>query len=88
MDDHQFEEEEIESVGELSTVCSQIVVRCLYMACIGRPDILRSENKLARAETKWTKVCTKRLARLISYIHYTSGYKQYCYVGNTAQKYR
>ena len=38
--------------------------------------------------TKWTKACDKRLARLISYIHHTSEYRQYCYVGNTAQQCR
>ena len=38
-------------------------------------------NKLARAITKWTKSCDKRLARLTSYIHHTSEYRQYCYVG-------
>ena len=66
MGDHQFKEEEIESVGELSTVCSQI----------------------ARAVTKWTKAFHKRLARLISYTYHTSEYRQYCYVGNTAQQCR
>ena len=66
MDDHQFEEEENESVGELSTVRSQIVLKYLYLARIGRPDILWSVNK--------------RLARLISYIHHTCEYRQYCYV--------
>ena len=45
-------------------------------------------NKLARAVTKWTKACDKRLARLISYFHHTSEYRQYCYVGNTAQQCR
>ena len=35
------------SVGELSTVCSQIVLKCLYLARIGRPDILWSVNKTA-----------------------------------------
>ena len=40
------------SVGELSQVCSQIVLKCLYLKCIGRPDILRSVNKLARSITK------------------------------------
>ena len=45
-------------------------------------------NKLARAVTKWTKACDKRLARLISYIYQTSEYRQYCYVGNTAQQCR
>ena len=80
MDDHQLKEEENESVGELSTVCSQIVLKCLYLARIGRPDILLSVNKFARALTKWTKACYKLLTRLISYIHHTSECRQYCYV--------
>ena len=40
MGDHQFKKEETESVGELSTVCSHIVLKCLYLARIGRPEIL------------------------------------------------
>ena len=76
------------SVRELSKVCSQIVLKCLYLARIGRPDILWSVNKLARSITKWTKACDKRLNRLISYIHHTCEYKQYCYVGNTAKQCR
>ena len=47
-----------------------------------------SVNKLARSITKWTKACDKRLNRLISYIHHTSEYKQYCHVGNTAKQCR
>ena len=43
-------------------------------------------NKLARSITKWNKACDKRLNRLISYVHHTFGYKQYCYVGNTAKQ--
>ena len=45
-------------------------------------------NKLARSITKWTKACDKRLNRLISYIHHTCEYKQYCHVGNTAKQCR
>ena len=82
------EEEELKSVGELSKVCSQIVLKCLYLARIGRPDIFWTVNKFARAITKWTKSCDTRLARLISYIHHTSEYRQYCHVGNTAQQCR
>ena len=52
IDDHHFKEEEMKSVGELSQVCSQIVLKCLYLARIGRPDILWSVNKLARSITK------------------------------------
>ena len=88
IDDHHFKEEEMKSVGELSHVCSQIVLKCLYLARIGRPDILWSVNKLARSITKWTKACDKRLNRLISYIHHTCEYKQYCHVGNTAKQCR
>ena len=88
IDDHHFKEEEMKSVGELSHVCSQIVLKCLYLARIGRPDILWSVDKLARSITKWTKACDKRLNRLISYIHHTCEYKQYCHVGNTAKQCR
>ena len=88
IDDHHFKEEETKSVGELSNTCSQIVLKCLYLARIGRPDILWSVNKVARYITKWTKACDKRLNRLISCIHHTCEYKQYCHVGNTAKQCR
>ena len=88
MDDHQFKEEEIGSVGGLSKVCAQIVLKWLFLARNGRLDILWSVNKLARAVTKWTKACDKRLARLISYIHHACEYRQYCDVGNTAKQCR
>ena len=67
LDDHHFKKEDLESVGELSEVCSQIALTCLYLARIGRPDILWSVNKLARSVTKWTGACDIRLARLISF---------------------
>ena len=87
-DHHHFKEEETKSVGELSNTCSQTVLKCSYFARIGRLDILWSVNKLARSITKWTKACDKRLNRLISYIHHTCEYKQYCHVGNTAKQCR
>ena len=65
VDDHIFKKEPPETVGNLTKVCSQIVLS-LFLARIGRPDILWSVNKLARAITKWTRTCGKRLARLIS----------------------
>ena len=85
LDDHHTKKEELASVGELSEVCSQIVLKCLYLARIGRPDILWSVNKLARSVTKWTQSCDRRLARLISYVHHTRNCRQYCHVGNAAQ---
>ena len=46
----------------------KIVLKCLYLARIGRPDILWSVNKLA--------ACDRRLARLISYIHHTNDFRR------------
>ena len=60
IDDHHCQER-----GELSTVCSQMVLKCFHLARIGIPDILWSVSKLARSITKWTKACDKRLNRLI-----------------------
>ena len=64
------------------------VLKCLYLARSGRPDILWCVNKFARAVTKWTQACDKRLACLMSYIHHTCEFRQYCYVGNTANQCR
>ena len=75
-DDHQFKEEERGSVGELSKLCSQIVVKCQNLAYIGRPDILWSVSTLARAVKKWTRACDKHFTRTISYIHFTSEFQQ------------
>ena len=46
LDDHQFKEEELKSVGELSDACSQNFVKCLHLARIGRPDVLCQSTSL------------------------------------------
>ena len=73
LDDHQIKKEKLENTGELSEVCSQVVLKCMELARMGGPDILWSVSKFARSVTKWTQACDRRLARLISYIHHTSG---------------
>ena len=52
IDEHHFKKEELKFVGELSKVCFQIVLKCLYLARIGRPDIHWTVSKLARSDTK------------------------------------
>ena len=66
----------------------KLFLKCLYLARIGRLDMLWYVNKLVRSITKWKNACDKRLNRLISYIHHTCEYKQNCYVGNTAKQCR
>ena len=65
---------------------------CLEMFVFGPSWLTRhsmvSKQNCARAVTKWTKACDKRLNRLISYVHHTCEYKQYSHVGNTAKQCR
>ena len=66
--------------------CSKMLI--LGTARLGKLDILWSVNNRARSITKCTKTCVKRLSRLISCIHLTCEYKQYCHVGNTTKQSR
>ena len=61
--------------------CPQILVFGTHC----RPDILWS---VARAVTKWTRVCDKRLSRLVSKIHHTCEFKLNCQERNTAKQCR
>ena len=69
-------------VGELVHVCAQIVFTYLYLARIGRPDLLWSLNILARTATKWNGARDQRLARMISYFISRKTYRQFCRVGD------
>ena len=55
--------------------CEEMCGKILRIRRIKQPSSCiksqRRVNELARAVTKWTKACDKRLARLISYIHHT-----------------
>ena len=82
IDDHQISDEDFEVKGYLDNIASQIVLTCLYLARHNRPDILWSVNYLARNITKWSVADDKRLHRLISYLHHTRDYIQFCFAGD------
>ena len=84
IDDHDLRPEDLVAQGTLADVCSRIVLKCLYLARIGRPDLLYSVNILARSVTKWNRACDRRLERLIAYIHKTKDYVQHCFVGDSS----
>ena len=66
---HYFED--CDGTRELAPNCAQIVLTCMYLARIGRPDLLWPFNKLERSVTKWNEDCDKKLARSTSYINQT-----------------
>ncbi len=84
IDDHLIPPEDFVSKGELSPVASRIVLKALYLARLGRPELLWAVNSLAREVTKWTVACDKRLHRLISYIHHHQDVVITSYVGDPA----
>ena len=71
IDDHQLDPDDFTTKGTLESVASRIVLKILYTARIGRPDILWSVNTLARMITKWNRACDKRRHRLVSHLHST-----------------
>ena len=62
--------------------------RIVYIGSYWETWYFWSVNEVARALAERTKSCDKRLARWISFFHYTSDQRQYCHVGNTTQQCR
>ena len=46
-------------------------MKILYGARVARYDLLRPVRALASRITRWTKLCDKKLHRLVSYINET-----------------
>ena len=86
IDAHLLPPEDFETKGQLDKDCSKAVLKALYLAIIGRPDILWTVISLAREVTKWNVACDKRLFRFICYLYATENYVMTSYVGDTADK--
>ena len=72
--------------------CQKCALKLFWNACIWHvwEDLIfygQSTNLHERSQIG-SQACDKRLSRLISHIHCTSEYKQYCHLGNTAQQCR
>ena len=65
-------DEELARVGELSSISSRILMRCLWLSRLARPDIAFAVQRLASRVTKWTRWEDRQAYRLISYLHTTS----------------
>ena len=66
LDDHHFKEEELKSVGELSKVCSQVVLKCI--------KYIDTKNQLADTQTKgnFTRDEWNHLLCLFNISHFNS----------------
>ena len=78
IDDHLLPPEDFTTVG--------LVLKCLYLARLARPDLAWTINTQAREVTKWNVACDKRLKRLICYINSSAADCLYNYMGDPADK--
>ena len=72
LDDHHIKQEDLEIVGGLSVTCSQVVLKCLCLARIGRPHLRWTVNCSAMISHNVGPERFARLELLISHIHNTS----------------
>ena len=64
-------DEELENEGQLSKFASRILMRCLWLSRLCRPDIAFAVQRLASRVTRWTKWEDRQTYRLVSYLHST-----------------
>ena len=87
LDDFNFKKEELEPVGDLSDVCSQPVLKCLYLVRIGRPDHGKQTNMLDQSLSGQEHVTDHWHAWSWTFIT-QNDYRQNFHVGTSAQQCR
>ena len=65
--------------GELAEDACKLLMKCLWVARLARPDLLKPVIALARKVSCWSLNCDKMLFRLMCYMSSSSHYKM---VGN------
>ena len=81
----QKDQEVDEKPGCLGEHAPAVLMKILYGARVARYDLLRPVQALASRITKWTRLCDKKLHRLVSYINETVGVCLHGWVGDTIE---
>ena len=72
--------------GELAGNACSVLMKCLWLGRLARPDLIKPIGDLATKVTKWSVNCDRMLYRLICYIETTKHYKLVGVVGDPADK--
>jgi hypothetical protein len=70
--------------GELAGDACKVLMKCLWLGRLARPDIVKPIGDLATQVQKWSKNCDKALYRLICYIQSTLEHRLIGAVGDSA----
>ena len=71
-----------EPTKSLNKNAASVLMKTLYGARMGRFDLLRAINTLAKRLVDWNAECDRRLYRLMCYIWSTFSYRQVGWVAN------
>ena len=74
--------------GQLSGSASRILMKCLWLARLSRPDIMKPLSDLTRRITTWATADDKRLYRLMCYLFTTQDYSIVHSMGDPPEKLR
>ena len=77
-----------EEVGELAGCACKVLMKCLWLGRLARPDIIKPIGDLATQVQKWNKNCDKALHRLICYLHSSLDHRLVGTVGDPAESLR
>ena len=75
-----------EEEGCLGEHAPAVLMKILYGARVARYDLLRPVQALASKITKWTKLCDRKLHRLVSYINETVQICLHAWVGDPIER--
>ena len=73
---------DFESKGVLATSACKILMKILWCARLGRPDLMKGIGDLTRRITTWSRADDKRLHRLMCYLYRSKGYTLQGHIGD------
>ena len=84
--DSALPEEGWEIKGALSDHAAKVLMKCLWLARLSRPDLLRPITELSRRITRWSANDDRKLFRLMCYISSSKHYRMRSYIGDPADE--
>ncbi|MFM7984085.1 MAG: hypothetical protein ACKPKO_32645, partial [Candidatus Fonsibacter sp.] len=75
-----------DDVGSLALVACSLLMKVLWAARLGRPDLLRAVHHVATNTTKWTSHCDAMMQSLMGYIQATLHLRMVGWVGDSCNQ--
>ena len=84
--DAALPERDWEVKGALSDHAAKVLMKCLWLARLSRPDLRRPITELSRRITRWSSNDDRTLYRLMCFISSSKSYRMRSYIGDPTEK--